>query len=155
MSIKLMEPGSDLFESECDALTNAVNCVGVMGAGIALLFKEKFPKMFEEYHQMCEKRELILGEPQLWVNTDRNKHVVNFPTMFIPGEQARLESVTVGLEYIRDNYKEWGIESIAIPALGCGIGGLEFQYVQEEVERILKDTDLDVEVYPPYVKTDS
>jgi O-acetyl-ADP-ribose deacetylase (regulator of RNase III)/uncharacterized protein YwgA len=139
----------DLFESKAQTLVNTVNCVGVMGKGIALEFKKRFPKMFEDYVARCERREVKLGRPYLY-KTLVLPWVLNFPTKDHWRSVAKLESIVQGLEYLLKNYKDWGISSLAVPPLGCGEGQLEWRVVGPTLYRYLKRMDIPVTLYAPY-----
>ncbi len=139
----------DLFKSRAQTLVNTVNCVGVMGKGIALGFKKRFPEMFRDYVARCERREVKLGRPYLY-KTLLYPWVLNFPTKDHWRSVARLESITQGLEYLLKNYGEWGITSLSIPPLGCGEGQLEWRVVGPTLHRYLKQMDIPVTLYAPY-----
>lgn len=136
----------NLFDSPAQVLTNAVNTVGVMGKGIALEFKQRFPKMFEDYASRCKNGKVSLGQPYLW--EDDSSQVLNFPTKGDWRSQSQLEDIEAGLKYLSENYQELGIASIALPALGCGQGGLSWNDVKPLIERYLGAIpDLEVFVY--------
>ena len=139
----------DLFESKAQTLVNTVNCVGVMGKGIALEFKKRFPRMFEDYVARCERREVKLGRPYLY-KTLVLPWVLNFPTKDHWRSVAKLESIVQGLEYLLKNYKDWGISSLAVPPLGCGEGQLEWRVVGPTLYRYLKRMGIPVTLYAPY-----
>ena len=140
----------DLFQSGAQTLTNAVNTVGVMGKGIALEFKKRFPKMYEDYLLRCEGGEVALGKPYLFKETMSEKWILNFPTKEDWRNRSRLSSIQDGLAYLRDNIHEWGITSLAVPSLGCGLGGLEWTVVGPVIYRGLAQLDIPVELYAPY-----
>lgn len=137
----------DLFESEMQTLTNAVNCIGVMGAGIALGFANRFPKMLRDYEEKCAFDEVKLDEPYCF--DEGEKKILNFPTMYYPGEEADLDQILRGFDHVVDYFEEWGITSIAIPALGCGIGGLLFDDIKEPIIEYLEEMDIPAELYAP------
>lgn len=119
--------GGDLFESGCSTLVNAVNCHGAMGAGIALEFKRRYPAMFADYRCRCRRGELRLGRPYLWRSGDgAGPSVLNFPTKDHWRDPSQLEAIVEGLAWLRSRYREWGVDSLAVPALGCGHGGLSW-----------------------------
>jgi O-acetyl-ADP-ribose deacetylase (regulator of RNase III) len=140
----------DIFESDCEVITNPVNCVGVMGGGLALAFKNKFPKMYLKYKEMCANREIIPGKVYL-VEGDEKHKVLLFPTKDHYKYLSRYKYITGGLRSLVRQYKDWGIRSIAIPALGCGLGGLDWEDVNSAIEYELKDivNDISIEVYLP------
>jgi len=139
----------DLLESPMQVKVNTVNCVGIMGKGIALIFKQQYPDMFEDYQQRVNAKEIRPGEPYLYTNIFGEK-ILNFPTKDHWKSLSRIEYVTKGLDIFRQKYKEWGIESIAFPPLGCGNGGLEWRDVGPLMYQKLRDLDIDVEIYAPH-----
>lgn len=139
----------DLFSSKAQTLVNTVNCVGVMGKGIALEFKNRFPDMYKDYLERCKKKEIQLGRPYLY-KTLLTPWVLNFPTKDHWRSVSRLEDIVRGLEYLIQHYKEWGLESLAVPPLGCGHGQLEWRVVGPTLYRYLSQLDIDVDLYAPY-----
>lgn len=138
----------DLFASDAQTLVNAVNCVGVMGKGVALEFKKRWPKMFENYELRCRRKQVRLGEPYLYRDDERN--VINFPTKDHWRSPSRIADIESGLDYLVAHAEEWGIRSLALPRLGCGSGGLEWAGVGPLVHSKLHGLPFDVEVYAPY-----
>jgi len=139
----------DLFESEAQTLVNTVNSVGVMGKGIALEFKKRFPAMYEDYLRRCEAGEVKLGRPYLY-KRPTSPWILNFPTKDHWRSVARLADIVAGLRYLVRHYREWGIESLAVPPLGCGFGGLEWRVVGPTLYRHLKLLEIPVELYAPH-----
>lgn len=139
----------DLFESEAQTLVNTVNCVGVMGKGIALEFKKRFPEMFEDYVGRCRRHEVKLGHPYLY-KTLVPPWVLNFPTKDHWRSVAKLETIVQGLDYLLQNYRALGITSLAVPPLGCGEGQLEWRIIGPTLYRTLSQMDIPVELYAPY-----
>ena len=105
---------ADIFQSKAQTLINTVNCVGVMGKGIALEFKERFPQMYEDYIHRCERKEVRLGEPYLYQSLILPQ-IINFPTKEHWKSLSRIEDIERGLEYLVVHYKEWGVTSLAVP----------------------------------------
>jgi O-acetyl-ADP-ribose deacetylase (regulator of RNase III)/uncharacterized protein YwgA len=139
----------DLFESRAQALVNTVNCVGVMGKGIAEQFKQRFPEMFEDYKRRANRKLVRLGEPYMF--HDRSgKQIINFPTKDHWRSASRLADVELGLDYLAAHLADWGVTSIAVPPLGCGNGGLEWSEVGPLIYRKLHHLAVDVEVYAPF-----
>lgn len=138
----------NIFKSKCQTLVNTVNCVGVMGKGIALGFKERFPEMFEDYVRRCQQKEVKLGEPYLFKRQEK-PWIMNFPTKNHWRSVSRIEDIVRGLKFIRENYRQWGIESIAFPPLGSGLGQLNWDIVGPTLYRYLKMLDIAVELYVP------
>ena len=127
----------NIFNSKCQTLVNTVNCVGVMGKGIALGFKERFPDMFEDYAKRCERGEVKLGKPYLY-KKPTIPWIVNFPTKDHWRSVSKLEDIIRGLEFITERYEEWGIRSIALPPLGSGLGQLNWDIVGPTLYKYLK-----------------
>lgn len=147
MSIKVLI--GDIFESEAEVLVNTVNCVGVMGKGIALQFKKRFPDMMKDYKSRCDAGLVKLGEPYLYQNMF-GQSILNFPTKNHWREVSRSHNVIKGLEHFIENYHSWNINSIAFPPLGCGNGGLEWETVGKVMYQMLSHLDIDIEIYAPY-----
>lgn len=140
----------DIFDSDCEVITNPVNCVGVMGGGLALAFKNKFPKMYLKYKEMCDNNEIRPGKVYLVEGDERHK-ILLFPTKDHYKYLSRYKYITGGLRSLVRQYKDWGIRSVALPALGCGLGGLDWEDVNSAIEYELKDIihDISIEVYLP------
>lgn len=118
----------NLFDEDVEAIVNAVNCVGVMGAGIALQFKRRFLDNFEAYAAACGRGELVLGKNFVYKTADQ--YIINFPTKDHWRDPSYMKDLDMGLIDLVKVIKEKGIKSIAIPALGCGLGGLEWSEVK-------------------------
>lgn len=138
----------NLFESNCDVIVNAINCVGVMGKGIALEFKKKFPKMFNDYKERCQSHAVRPGEPYFYL-VEPNKYILNFPTKNHWKEKSKMDYVIDGLKWFCNNYQKYNFHSIAFPALGCGNGGLSFTDVKRTMVSFLDNLDLDIVIYEP------
>ncbi len=139
----------DILQSKAQTLINTVNCVGIMGKGIALEFKKRFPDMFEDYFKKCERKEVKPGVPYLF-RTLLPPQVINFPTKDHWKSVSQIEDIEHGLQYLLAHYKEWGIASLAIPPLGCGNGQLEWRAVGPLIYKYAKQMDISVELYAPY-----
>lgn len=139
----------DILASKRQTLTNTVNCVGVMGKGIALAFKERFPGMYDDYLQRCSAGSVRLGEPYLY-REQGVPWVLNFPTKDHWRSVTRLEDVVRGLESLLRSYKVWGITSLAVPPLGCGNGQLDWKVVGPTLHRYLSKLDIPVDLYAPH-----
>ncbi|NDV24320.1 macro domain-containing protein [Desulfovibrio sp. JC022] len=127
----------DIFQSKAQALVNTVNCVGVMGRGLALQFKKAFPENFTEYKAVCDKKELHIG--MMFTHDTRNltgeqRYIINFPTKRHWRAKSRIEDIQAGLAALVEEIKTKNINSIAIPPLGCGLGGLPWEMVRAEIE---------------------
>ena len=142
----------DILGSRMQTIINTVNCVGVMGKGIALAFKLQYPTMFEDYRERCRRKEVRLGEPYLYkVNEDR--WVLNFPTKGHWREKSHIQDIEKGLAYLTTHVSEWGITSLAIPPLGCGNGGLDWEHVYSLIREYVEPLGIPTEIYVPFTKT--
>lgn len=139
----------DIFESRSQTLVNTVNTVGVMGKGVALGFRKRFPEMYEDYVRRCERHEVHLGAPYLYRRVVP-PHIINFPTKEHWRSVSRLDDIVKGLRYLQAHVDEWGITSLAVPPLGCGEGQLEWRVVGPTLYRGLSDLGIPVELYAPF-----
>ena len=139
----------DILKSKSQTLVNTVNCVGIMGKGIALEFKNRFPEMFKDYVQRCDRNEIRVGQPCLYKSLF-GQQIVNFPTKEHWKSISKISDVENGLNFLLSHYKSWGITSIAIPPLGCGNGQLEWKVVGPLIYKCAKQMDIAVEIYAPY-----
>jgi O-acetyl-ADP-ribose deacetylase (regulator of RNase III) len=142
----------NLLEAEAEALVNTVNTVGVMGKGIALMFKESFPENFKAYALACEKGEVKLGKMFVTHRSDLlgPEWIINFPTKQHWRYPSKLKWIEEGLDDLKRVVRERNIRSIALPPLGAGNGGLEWSDVRALVERSLSElSDVDVLVFEP------
>ncbi|HLE62839.1 MAG TPA: macro domain-containing protein [Pyrinomonadaceae bacterium] len=139
----------DILQSKAQTLINTVNCVGVMGKGIALEFKKRFTEMFEDYVERCERLEVKLGLPYLYKML-LPPQIINFPTKDHWKSVSRLSDIERGLQHLLSHYKQWGVTSLAIPPLGCGNGQLEWKAVGPLIYRYARQMDIPVELYAPY-----
>ena len=138
----------DLFESSAQTLVNTVNCVGVMGKGIELEFRRRFPDMYRDYVRRCERHEVRLGRPYLYRDL-ATTWIVNFPTKDHWRSLSRLDDIVAGLRYLAEQVPKWGVQSMAVPPLGCGNGGLEWRVVGPTLYRHLAQLRIPVELYAP------
>jgi uncharacterized protein YwgA/O-acetyl-ADP-ribose deacetylase (regulator of RNase III) len=139
----------DIFESKAQTLVNTVNIVGVMGKGIALGFRKRFPEMYEDYVRRCERREVQLRRPYIYRQLTP-PHIINFPTKDHWRSVSKLDDITEGLGYLEAHISEWGVTSLAVPPLGCGEGKLEWRVVGPTLYRRLGDLRIPVELYAPF-----
>lgn len=142
----------NLLEAGTEALVNTVNCVGVMGKGIALQFKQAYPDAFEDYRRACDAGRMVVGRMHVF---DRNslvppRYIIQFPTKRHWKHGSRMLDIVDGLRDLARTIRERGIASIAVPPLGCGNGGLDWAEVKPAIEAALADLDgVDVVVYEP------
>jgi O-acetyl-ADP-ribose deacetylase (regulator of RNase III) len=146
--IKLIHSG-DIFDSTAQTLTNPVNCVGVMGAGLALSFAKEYPDMLVSYQKACSQHAVRTGRPYVYP-VSKDKQVLLFPTKNDWRNPSRLGFIQEGLKYLAFGYKILNITSLAIPSLGCGLGGLPLPSVLPMIYQYLGSIDIPVEVYLPY-----
>src|SRR3990172_8515101 len=106
----------DIFKSKAQTLVNTVNCVGIMGKGLALEFKNRFPDMFKDYETRCQKGEVKLGKPYLY-KLLVPPWVLLFPTKEHWRSVSNIKDIEAGLQYLVDNCQRWGITSLAIPPI--------------------------------------
>lgn len=134
----------NIFDSDSQTIVNTVNCVGVMGKGIALTFKNKYPEMFKVYKNICTKKQLKPGMLHLYTKED--KWILNFPTKNHWKNKSEISYLEDGLQKFVDTYKQKGITSISFPQLGCANGGLDWEtQVKPLMERYLSNLE-DVEI---------
>ena len=142
----------NIIAEDTEAIVNAVNCVGIMGRGLALQFKKSFPENFKAYTTACDRKEVQLGRMFVsdTLKTSRPYYIINFPTKQHWRHKSRIEDIDSGLKALVQEIKDRGIRSIAIPAIGCGLGGLEWAHVQPLIVESLKDIhDLHVIIFEP------
>lgn len=153
--IHLAKPGESIFNSRSSAIVNPVNTVGVMGAGLAKVFAARFPEACRPYFQACRERRLVLGSI-LPVRVDPLETpnfgvlwVIHFPTKAHWKNPSLFSYVDDGLADLARFCTQQELVSIAIPALGCGLGGLPFTQVADAVYAHMGDLACDVTLYPP------
>jgi O-acetyl-ADP-ribose deacetylase (regulator of RNase III) len=144
----------NLLEAPVEALVNTVNTVGVMGKGVALQFKSAFPENYKAYSDAVKSGSFHLGEvlvvPVKTVGTAR--YVINFPTKAHWRFPSRLEWIQSGLKDLHAKIQVFGIRSVALPPLGCGNGGLDWNQVRPLIENELSDLDAEIIIYEPSQK---
>jgi len=142
----------DLLKEDVEALVNTVNCVGIMGRGIALQFKNVFPRNFESYALACKRKQVQPGrmfvfEPGQLTNP---RFIINFPTKRHWRDKSRIEDIETGLVTLVEEIRSRKIRSIAIPPLGSGLGGLDWFEVRPRIEAVLgKIEDLGIVLFEP------
>ena len=141
----------NLLKADVEALANSVNTVGVMGKGIALQFKDAFPANFKAYEAACKKKAVRLGKVFVFDNGQLTlpRWIINFPTKGHWRAKSRIRDVADGLDNLRDVIEEVEISSIALPPLGCGHGGLDWDEVRSLIKERLGDLDVIVHLYAP------
>lgn len=142
----------DILNADVEALVNTVNCVGIMGRGIALQFKNAFPENFEAYAAACAREEVQPGRMFVFeTGTMTNpKYIINFPTKRHWRGKSRMEDIESGLKALLSEIRQRGIRSVAVPPLGSGLGGLRWQDVRARIEVALANLEgVEVVVYEP------
>ena len=142
----------DMFTEDVEALVNSVNCVGVMGRGIALQFKNLFPENFKAYAEACKRQEVQPGRMFVYDSGKMTnpRYIINFPTKRHWRGKSRMEDIESGLRALAQVIAERDIRSIALPPLGSGLGGLDWPMVRSRLETALQDIDdLRVVVFEP------
>lgn len=134
----------NIFDFEGQTIVNPINCVGVMGAGLALQFRQKYPGMFEQYKIFCNNN--LLSPGTLWIWKDE-KWVLNFPTKVHWKDPSKYEYIEKGLIHFVETYKEHSITSIAFPLLGTGLGHLVKDDVKLLMTKYLNQCDIPIIVY--------
>lgn len=135
----------DIFTSNTQVIVNTVNCKGVMGKGLALTFKQKYPDMFIAYQRDCQIGKLKIGRPTLYLKS--TPWILNFPTKNHWRYPSKLEYLEEGLVFLTQNYKKAGITSIAFPKLGAQNGRLSWDDVGPLMAQYLSQLEIDVYVY--------
>lgn len=138
----------DLFDAAADVRVNTVNCVGVMGAGVALAFKQRYPEMFRDYQRDCKNGLVKPGIMHVWKSLSGD-WIINFPTKRDWRDPSRYEDIEAGLDNLRSYLEGIGSVTIALPALGCGHGGLDWNRVSQMIRDKLNGVDAHVLVFEP------
>jgi O-acetyl-ADP-ribose deacetylase (regulator of RNase III) len=133
----------DILQADAEALVNTVNCVGIMGRGVALQFKTAYPGNFEAYEAACAREEVQPGrmfvfETGMFTNP---RYVINFPTKRHWRGKSRMEDIDAGLIALAEEIRTRHIRSIALPPLGSGLGGLDWNDVRPRIEAALRGFD--------------
>ncbi|NMD42239.1 MAG: macro domain-containing protein [Firmicutes bacterium] len=144
----------NILKAETEALVNTVNCVGIMGRGIALKFKQAFPDNYEIYASACRRKGVQPGRMFVF-ETGRicPRYVINFPTKRHWRGKSRIEDIEEGLADLVKVIKQYGIKSVAIPPLGSGLGGLNWNDVRPRIDRALAPlSQVDVLIFEPFAE---
>ena len=143
MSIKILK--GNIFTSKYQTLVNTVNCVGVMGAGIALEYRLRYPEMHDKYVQLCVENKIDIGV--LWVYKSPDRWILNFPTKKHWKYPSKKEYLHAGLDKFLNTYKEKKINSIAFPLLGADKGGIPQDESLRIMTAFLEKADVEIEIY--------
>lgn len=142
----------DILVADAEALVNTVNCVGIMGRGIALQFRKAFPENFKFYEAACARDEVRPGRVLVYETglLTGPRFIINFPTKKHWRGDSRIEYIDAGLKSLIEEIRSRGIRSIAIPPLGCGLGGLNWNQVRPRILKAFADLpDVDVLLFEP------
>ncbi len=137
----------NFFEHQADIRVNTVNCVGVMGKGAALQFKNKFPKMFKDYQEACKLGNVKIGEPHVWIEDQLS--IINLPTKNHWRNPSQYDFIESGLIWLKEFLKDHSQKTITLPALGCGNGGLDWNKVKEMIYGHLQELDCNILLFEP------
>ena len=131
----------DIFSVKADAIVNPCNCVGVAGAGLSLEFRKKCINNFNAYHIACMNGQITIGKAYIYFDDNINKYIVNLPTKDHWKDPSTLSYIELGLIDLKSKLLDINnvIHSIAIPKIGCGLGGLDWTEVKSLIESILSD----------------
>lgn len=137
-----IKPGADLFAQNCAAIVNTVNCVGAMGKGLALTVKQRFPACDREYRQLCRQRQITPGSVTLWRNPrpqpGQPQAVLNFATKDHWRQPSQMDWIEQGLPGLVELIQREGLTSVAVPPLGCGLGGLDWNAVKPRIVKAMQ-----------------
>lgn len=138
----------NIFSSDKQTIVNTINCVGVMGKGVALGFRLRYPEMYEKYKEFCKKKQIAIGKLWLYKQPQRDSQwVLNFPTKFHWKYPSKMEYLEVGLQKFVETYREKGITSIAFPLLGTHNGGLDKIEVLNMMHFYLEKCSIPIDIY--------
>lgn len=138
----------DLFAAEAQALVNPVNCVGVMGKGLALQFQRRYPATADDYRRRCRQGRIRTGQVRFHP-PEAGKTIISFPTKNHWRHPSRPEWIALGLKDLRIKSEAAGLDRVALPALGAGLGGLPWPRVKTIIEQELADSQVQFQVYQP------
>lgn len=146
----------DILQADAEALVNTVNCVGIMGRGIALQFKQAFPENFKAYKAACTREEVQPGRMFVFETgfLANPKYIINFPTKRHWRGKSRIEDIDAGLRALVDEIHKRGVRSIAVPPLGSGLGGLDWAEVRPRIEAALGSLHLQAVVFEPHASAE-
>lgn len=143
--MSVIEVTGDLLKSNSHALVNTVNCVGVMGKGIALAFKRTFPDNFKQYRKACEQHHVKVGK--MFVTSENNQIIINFPTKEHWCNPSQLQWIEYGLDDLIKVIRHFKIRSVSLPRLGCSNGGLSWSVVRPLIYEKLNNIDCEITIY--------
>lgn len=147
----------NFFDYNADIRINTVNCVGVMGAGVALLFKNKYPDMFKKYQKACQNKEVQPGKPHVWHDNEMfsKTTIINFPTKVHWKDPSEYDYIEKGLKWLKVYLSDKGNSTLTLPALGCGHGGLDWERVKGMINNYLGESSTNILVFEPSSSTNT
>jgi O-acetyl-ADP-ribose deacetylase (regulator of RNase III) len=150
----IRETRSDILTADVDTLVCPVNTVGVMGAGLAKQFRLAYPAMFDDYAGACRRGEMLLGSVRVYrTGSASPRFIIGFPTKKHWSQPSRVGFISTGLLSLRQTIEQFGVTSVAVPALGCGLGGLNWPEVRSLIYQHLGDLEgVEIVLYAPRVK---
>jgi len=150
----IVERKGNIFTTKAQTIVNTINCVGVMGAGIAYEFRLRENEMFQKYQQLCKEKKIDIGI--LWIYKTKAQNILNFPTKYDWKYPSKKEYLHKGLQKFVDTYKQKGVTSIAFPLLGADRGGIDVEESLNIMRHYLSKCDIDVEIwhFDPSAKDD-
>ena len=137
----------NIFQSDKQTIVNTINCVGVMGKGIALGFRLRYPEMYEKYKEFCSNKQIAIGKLWLYKPDNSGQCILNFPTKIHWKYPSKIEYIEAGLQKFVDSYDEKGIASIAFPLLGTYNGGLDKIEVLNLMHSYLEKCNIPIDIY--------
>lgn len=143
MSLQIIK--GNIFNSRCQTIVNTINCVGVMGAGIALEFRLRYPEMYQRYVEFCQQQLIEVGK--LWIYKADDKWILNFPTKKHWKYPSKIEYLELGLQKFLDTYENKKITSVAFPLLGASNGKIESDTSLKIMKKFLSKSNIPVEIY--------
>jgi O-acetyl-ADP-ribose deacetylase (regulator of RNase III) len=149
--IKYVKNG-DLFESGCEMIVNATNCVGIMGGGIALEFKRRFPENYHQYLEWCNSAKHVMGDIFFYYHEPYHLWIANFATKTHWRDPSNYIAIDKGMPVLCDFIRNHYIKSVAIPGLGCGLGGLDWDIVEQQIlDEVTKlSEEVNIKIYTPW-----
>jgi O-acetyl-ADP-ribose deacetylase (regulator of RNase III) len=145
--MKLIHKKGDVFTSTAPAIGHGVNIYGRMGAGIAKSFRANYPDMYEDYKNLCDQKLLEAGGLMAWTDPATNVIIFNIASQDKPGAYAKIEWLSSGLNAALDHADKLGLDRVAIPHIGTGIGGLPLELVTSFVRGIAESHNADIEFW--------
>lgn len=139
----LKEYPHSVFDAPADTITNTINTEGVMGAGLALEFRLRFPSMFRDYRERCRRGQVVPGRPYIY-STPGTLRILNFPTKADWRHPSKMAWIREGLEWISENHASRSIETLALPKLGANQGGLPWPEVEGQISEVLGPEEIEV-----------